>query len=208
MLLEPPMMAHCHKSATRASKRADVSRLLDPIYASSLSSSSNQNTVYVDDAGDLHDPDYRHFPSLSRPSWEAAEQEEEVFGEAYPSPLFPSRPLSPAPYFSAQLSSSPSSMASNETWLSAAESYETELKGRSWRNEQKLKKRRLEIEGDEHEFVGDESDQEEDSEPSHNQSHDPTSTCSDAVKKEWQALQLQIRIGVFRLKRRVRDSFK
>ncbi|KAJ7580723.1 hypothetical protein C8J56DRAFT_960709 [Mycena floridula] len=252
MLLEPPMMAHCHSaskySSPRASKRADISRLLDPTYASSSSSNSassssstswtvNQTKVYVDHDGDLHDPDYRHFPSLSRPSWEVVEEDENVFEEEeerYRSspkafsprsltresrnllPSFPSsRSLSPSPPFSAQIpsvSTSPSSMASDETWLSAVDSYETGLNSRhecKTRHEHKLRKRRsLGGEVDEQKLLGEESDQEDEEqtdEPCHT---DSAPTCSDAMKKEWQALQLHVRIGVFRMKRRVRDSFK
>ncbi|KAJ7580243.1 hypothetical protein C8J56DRAFT_962607 [Mycena floridula] len=259
MLLEPAMIAHCHNSP-RASKRADISRLLDPSYASSSTlascstSSFNQTKVYVDHDGDLHDPDYRDFPTFSpaqrrrvsasssdllsrdafpRPSWELQEEDEDVFEEEEEryrsesrlspqlfsrrslsqdsrnlSPLFPSpRSLSPSPHFSAHFSSSSSSSSptSDETWLSAVDSYETELKGRyESRYEHKLKKRRLVIgELDEQELLGDESDQEEE------QTRDDLApTCSDAMKKEWQALQLHVRIGVFRMKRRVRDSFK
>lgn len=67
-----------HSPSTRA---ADISRLLDPSY-----SSNNNNipstAVYVDHHGDLHDPDYRHFPPVvkraplvSRPRWELADED-------------------------------------------------------------------------------------------------------------------------------------
>ncbi|KAI0665270.1 hypothetical protein C8Q70DRAFT_1049425 [Cubamyces menziesii] len=60
---------HQYSPSTRA---ADISRLLDPAYASSSSSSSmsatpsprHQTRAYVDHNGDLHDPDYRDFPVL------------------------------------------------------------------------------------------------------------------------------------------------
>ncbi|KAI0373087.1 hypothetical protein BV20DRAFT_921711, partial [Pilatotrama ljubarskyi] len=60
---------HQYSPSTRA---ADISRLLDPAYASSSSSSSMSTTpsshaqtrAYVDHNGDLHDPDYRDFPVL------------------------------------------------------------------------------------------------------------------------------------------------
>jgi hypothetical protein len=64
-----------HSPSTRES---DVSRLLDPTYSSSSKNASN--APYVDHHGDLHDPDYRHFPPvpqhltkpLTRPRWELA----------------------------------------------------------------------------------------------------------------------------------------
>ncbi|KAH8813443.1 hypothetical protein DL96DRAFT_1716354 [Flagelloscypha sp. PMI_526] len=70
---------------SKASCSADVLRLLDPAYTGNYNPSSG---VYVDSNGDLHDPDYRHFPlapskarsrsttrsnELSRPQWGAYE---------------------------------------------------------------------------------------------------------------------------------------
>jgi len=42
---------------------ADLSRLLDPSYCSASTSKGNVSQAYVDPYGDLHDPDYRHFPT-------------------------------------------------------------------------------------------------------------------------------------------------
>lgn len=64
-----------HIPSTRAS---DISRLLDPSYSSiKTRSASNPTNAYVDHHGDLHDPDFRHFPAVSthpklitRPRWE------------------------------------------------------------------------------------------------------------------------------------------
>ncbi|KAA1469285.1 hypothetical protein DENSPDRAFT_848781 [Dentipellis sp. KUC8613] len=67
---------HHHSSKYSPSSRAaDISRLLDPSYLSSSSTSSSPASVsaYVDHHGDLHDPDYRDFPALPtsrRPAWE------------------------------------------------------------------------------------------------------------------------------------------
>ncbi|KAI0950217.1 hypothetical protein AcV7_008754 [Taiwanofungus camphoratus] len=68
---------HCaaHSQYSPATRAADISRLLDPAYASSSSSGSSasaspthashaQPRAYVDHHGDLHDPDYRDFPVL------------------------------------------------------------------------------------------------------------------------------------------------
>ncbi|KAL6301840.1 hypothetical protein BKA93DRAFT_796103 [Sparassis latifolia] len=71
-LLPSSHLAHQYTPSTRA---ADISRLLDPAYASSASSGSSssaspshathhQTRAYVDHHGDLHDPDYRDFPVL------------------------------------------------------------------------------------------------------------------------------------------------
>ncbi|KAI0780494.1 hypothetical protein BD413DRAFT_3684 [Trametes elegans] len=63
---------HHHHQYSPSTRAADISRLLDPAYASSSSSSSmsptpsphTQTRAYVDNNGDLHDPDYRDFPVL------------------------------------------------------------------------------------------------------------------------------------------------
>ena len=48
---------------------ADLSRLLDPSYCSTSTSKGYVSPeAYVDPYGDLHDPDYRHFPTTSFPS--------------------------------------------------------------------------------------------------------------------------------------------
>lgn len=70
-----------YSPSTRAS---DIARLLDPAYASPSSLSAvNRSSipqVYVDHHGDLHDPDFRHFPIMHthphnlRPRWEPAYQ--------------------------------------------------------------------------------------------------------------------------------------
>ncbi|KAI0823596.1 hypothetical protein BC628DRAFT_1411601 [Trametes gibbosa] len=64
---------HHHHQYSPSTRAADISRLLDPAYASSSSSSTvsattpsphTQTRAYVDHNGDLHDPDYRDFPVL------------------------------------------------------------------------------------------------------------------------------------------------
>ncbi|KAG6807195.1 hypothetical protein H0H93_001853, partial [Arthromyces matolae] len=51
-------------SPRRPSRSDDIARLLDPAYSSA--SFSSTAGAYVDTHGELHDPDYRHFP-VSRP---------------------------------------------------------------------------------------------------------------------------------------------
>ncbi|KAI0729909.1 hypothetical protein C8Q72DRAFT_282154 [Fomitopsis betulina] len=90
-----PHFPHHHNSMYSPSSRAaDISRLLDPPYASGASSSSSstrtrasgvhpayrstlsfetkhphpQTRAYVDHRGDLHDPDYRDFPDFPLPT--------------------------------------------------------------------------------------------------------------------------------------------
>ncbi|CAA7271093.1 unnamed protein product [Cyclocybe aegerita] len=61
---------HSSHGSKRDSRAADISRLLDPAYRPSSSSAhphyagtSASTSAYVDTHGDLHDPDFRHFPS-------------------------------------------------------------------------------------------------------------------------------------------------
>lgn len=54
-------MLKMHSSSKHA---ADLSRLLDPLYCSASTSKGYvAPEAYVDPYGDLHDPDYRHFPT-------------------------------------------------------------------------------------------------------------------------------------------------
>ncbi|KAG7093080.1 hypothetical protein E1B28_009368 [Marasmius oreades] len=55
---------HVHRRRHISYDDHEVSMLLDPAYTRPRSSSS-QTRVYKDHRGDLHDPDYRHFPSTS-----------------------------------------------------------------------------------------------------------------------------------------------
>jgi hypothetical protein len=55
------VLPHSKHHATYAS---DIARLLDPSYSSPSYASS---APYVDRHGDLHDPDYRHFPAVTPP---------------------------------------------------------------------------------------------------------------------------------------------
>ena len=60
-LIHPPLMHIMHTSNKHAA--ADLSRLLDPSYCSASTSKGYVSQAYVDPYGDLHDPDYRHFPT-------------------------------------------------------------------------------------------------------------------------------------------------
>ena len=55
----------CSSSSSKRATAEDISRLLDPSYSSTHQSRSV--SVYVDGQGDLHDPDYRHFPAIAAP---------------------------------------------------------------------------------------------------------------------------------------------
>ncbi|KAG6896135.1 hypothetical protein C0992_010071 [Termitomyces sp. T32_za158] len=78
-----PIFFARHPPATKAQ---DISRLLDPAYSSAAFA---PNSAYVDRHGELHDPDYRHFPIAqprrrasnitvsTRPRWESFDDPEE-----------------------------------------------------------------------------------------------------------------------------------
>jgi hypothetical protein len=87
-----PLNTMAKRARRRSSSplRADLSRLLDPSYLprSASSASSSPDSAYVDDHGDLHDPDYRDFPILAPPAWETVETDAHSL-------IPPTRPLSP-----------------------------------------------------------------------------------------------------------------
>jgi hypothetical protein len=64
-----PLLFHHHHQQSKhsAARAADISRILDPSYSSSSASSSNVH-AYIDRNGDMHDPDYRHFPIAHQPN--------------------------------------------------------------------------------------------------------------------------------------------
>ncbi|KIJ97104.1 hypothetical protein K443DRAFT_10105 [Laccaria amethystina LaAM-08-1] len=55
----------CPSSSSKRATAEDISRLLDPSYSSTQQTRSV--SVYIDGHGDLHDPDYRHFPAIIPP---------------------------------------------------------------------------------------------------------------------------------------------
>lgn len=74
-----PKRNFSHRRQTTKAADADVSRILDPSYLSS-STSSSPTSVYADTDGNLHDPDYRYFPIVApiprRPAWERGGEED------------------------------------------------------------------------------------------------------------------------------------
>ena len=64
--MSPRPSSPFHSNKHSAARAAHISRILDPSYSSSSASSSNVH-AYVDRNGDLHDPDYRHFPIAHQP---------------------------------------------------------------------------------------------------------------------------------------------
>ncbi|KAL1716410.1 hypothetical protein EV715DRAFT_205246 [Schizophyllum commune] len=67
-----------HRAYSPSTRADDISRLLDPAYASPTSSSRRAEGVYVDHRGELHDPDFKLFPPLPKPKAPRWEREESV----------------------------------------------------------------------------------------------------------------------------------
>lgn len=72
-----PVAPRRRASAEKEKKRrsaSDVARLLDPSYLPSSAAKTRRSasvSAYVDNAGDMHDPDYRHFPLMQHHSQHA-----------------------------------------------------------------------------------------------------------------------------------------
>ncbi|KAJ7583230.1 hypothetical protein C8J56DRAFT_893959 [Mycena floridula] len=193
-------------SSPSSSKRSDVSRLLDPSYASSSSRSySSHSMIYVDDNGEMHDPDFRQFPTFpvsdrqrgKRPvdafstlDWDG-EEEDSYDASKYCRFPYSTRPASP---IHCSPPSSPVSYSSSESWVTTNTSDSFAQKLRKKQNRSSSDSRSLRS----YEEVVEEVAEEEITRSS------PNTT----VKKEWQALQLTVSMGAFRVKRKIKNALK
>ncbi|TRM61216.1 hypothetical protein BD626DRAFT_570880 [Schizophyllum amplum] len=145
-----------HRAYSPSSRADDISRLLDPAYASPTRRAEG---VYVDHHGELHDPDFKLFPPLPKPKaprWErdagdeldALDDEEEPreTRRYTPSPSFtpsyaaPSSYARTSYYVAPQL---PASYDSEDTVLgSVAPSFDDEKQQKARRSGLKLRIRR------------------------------------------------------------------
>ncbi|KAJ7583247.1 hypothetical protein C8J56DRAFT_1096237 [Mycena floridula] len=193
-----------------SSRRSDVSRLLDPSYASSSSRSySSQTMIYVDDNGEMHDPDFRQFPTFpvsdrqrgkrpadafSTPSWD--EEEEDSYDASnyrrFPYSMCPASPIHSSP------PSSPVSYSSSESWMTrnSSDSFA-----------QKLHKKQNHSSADSRSFCS-YQEQEAVEEVAKEEEESTKSAPNTTVKMEWQALQLTVSMGAFRVKRKIRNALK
>ncbi|KAF8915457.1 hypothetical protein CPB85DRAFT_1294526 [Mucidula mucida] len=170
--------------------QSDISRILDPSYYSS-SKHTTQPRVYYDRKGNMHDPDYRHFPIMpsSYATTSSLDSDEE---EQYVDPFSQPRAYSRASPFP---SSSPASSLFNSSLSHDAH---------------KLKKSRRasldsyqEEEEDESEEGYDSWDEEVDAQKTMKK---PEMSCSEAMKRQLQTLSFSLGYGVFRARRRVRNA--
>jgi len=261
-------MKHGHYSPS--TKSADINRLLDPSYVSSMrptpspassSSSSSyaytQPKVYVDHRGDLHDPDYRHFPAMpqhndhsrrrrkqqnrSSSDWgfqyrseeddEDSEPEDETemnwqgrpshtsatsprrgasqrrsLSPSHHATYFPysSTNTSPSSYTSTPLSTSPESVSSS--CHSSPRKLSKAMPRCSF--DEPSTTHVLESSSVEALDLYDDDDNDDESQQltptmTEKASADDVPSCTDALRKEWQSVQLSMRIRVFRMKKRL-----
>jgi hypothetical protein len=232
----PSHLAHKHSSAySPSTKSSDISRLLDPSYASSPSSPSHysQTKVYVDHNGLFHDPDYRDFPVAvnknkqqrnsstyssefkyySRPSWQltADEVEDDEDEDSKPSPSRSSFSRQQAmSYRSYSPSTSPSSYSSSDSWLSSDHSTDFHDSEKGKCTVRKLVKgcRRTSIDSTLSYSTSDSDDDEEEEDASEVASVTSASSsgCKNNLKKEWASMALTVQVGMFRMKKKVKQA--
>jgi hypothetical protein len=194
-------------SHRQQAKAADVSRLLDPSYLSS-SASSSPSSVYADTDGNLHDPDYRHFPVVAplprRPAWERGGEDDDADGEEFDGRAR-LRSASPRERRRARYS------AYEQSLPYARRSYEEiEERARQIRARQKLRSRSHSPHYETTEIVVDAPSaiypepKQEQFVPTHNEVPDWTPTCGQQFRRHWQAFALSIRFSIFRAQRRIR----
>lgn len=254
-----------------SSKTSDVNRLLDPSYSSPRSVPSTSSsaysyakpTVYVDHKGDLHDPDYRHFPPMNprrqdsrrrpRSKWtpssgyledhyesDANESQSDDDGKngwhgrslAHVSPASPrhetsrrraARSHSPAHYntnYYSHSSANTSPSSTTSTPLSSSPEDSAPLPKRSYSLNQTLSRRlskplpRSSLDYSpasgftEESPVGDDNDDESQqlTSPAEDAT-DEVPNCTDSLRREWHGFALSTRIGIFRLKKKIRAAF-
>ncbi|KAH9966576.1 hypothetical protein BC827DRAFT_1176954 [Russula dissimulans] len=195
-------------SHRRQAKLADVSRILDPSYLSS-STSSSPTSVYADTDGNLHDPDYRYFPVVAdvprRPAWERGgddDDDQEEFDEQARL-----RNASPRERRRARYS------AYEQSLPYARRSFEEVIEDRlrQSRARQKLRSRShsphyhetSQMVFDEPTTISPEPKQER-FVPTHQEAAEWTPTCGQQFRRHWQAFTLSVRFSIFRAQRRIR----
>ncbi|KAI9466118.1 hypothetical protein BJY52DRAFT_325772 [Lactarius psammicola] len=199
-----------HFSHRRQPRVADVSRILDPTYLSS-STSSSPTSVYADTDGNLHDPDYRHFPAVAaprRPAWESGGNDNEVEIEDFDEHAR-LRSASPRERRRARYS------AYEKSLPYARRSLEEAIGERRHQNPIRYKRRTrshsphyeiTQMEVDEPDVVPRALKQEQ-YVPMHQEVPDWTPTCGQQFRRQWQAFTLSVRFSIFRAQRRIRRKF-
>ncbi|KAK0463539.1 uncharacterized protein EV420DRAFT_1094670 [Desarmillaria tabescens] len=193
-----------------------------------------QPRVYIDRKGNMHDPDYRHFPVLSsspasssssssyshsRPTWETGYQsaipddDDDIQGDYYDPftnhALRRSSSLTrpTTPYY--PFSSSPISDFESP-FDDGLEEKPCSVMKKAFRPRKCREKRRASLDSTMEESYYPEAEAvpeletDEEDEERHEKEERPAPTCSEAMKKQWQSISLTVSFGVFRARRRMR----
>jgi len=187
-----------------------MSRILDPSYLSS-STSSSPTSVYEDTDGNLHDPDYRPFPAVAaprRPAWESGGNDNEVDIEDFDEHAR-LRSASPRERRRARYS------AYEKSLPYARRSFEETIGERRHQNSNrhKLRSRSHSPHYDFSDMVVDEPDviprvlKQEQYVPMQQDGTEWTPTCGQQFRRQWQAFALSVRFSIFRAQRRIKRKF-
>ncbi|KAH7889337.1 hypothetical protein F5I97DRAFT_1827203 [Phlebopus sp. FC_14] len=202
-------------SRHRYSAESDVARLLYPAYASHTPRPPHTTPhVYVDNLGHLHDPDFRHFPpfghtSMHKARWDdtrdddSDDDEYEIEQKRIALNAQRRRPSSSTyytvpPYYTYE---DPSSYESNYLAEDDEPSDHHErapLKNRYLRPRSKSPEKRNPIQNEKPDASPAEDDQQVVSGDS-----EWTPTCTQSLRRQWQAIALSFRFTLFRTKRRI-----
>lgn len=214
-----------HRPYSPSTRASDIARLLDPAYASPshqtafkpLGSRTAIREVYVDHHGDLHDPDFRDFPTFghghSKPSWERAypdeseaEEDEEIY-QRHASIEKQRRRPSTTTYYAAPAYypyDEPSSYESRNLAEVEDEDDQLDHHERAPLKEKCFTTRSKSLE------KPSQTEKEIYSESPHIEAPQPlaadsdwTPTCGHAVRRQWHAFTLSLRFSLFRTKRRI-----
>lgn len=250
---KPPQVLHRRRSPSPGRKyspstrAAEVSRLLDPAYSHPQGSGSTSSTsplsVFVDHHGDIHDPEYRHFPILTpRPKWERGvhdddlteEELEDAFDNSAPRRVPAITSYTPSYAYAYQYDVAPPSSYASQTLYDEIEESpfadETEKKAESAaRRATKKHRRHSKPKHEEKRSLAAEDATAEPATPGAdytpseygqddwtyvpkhllslyrtltNNSSRPT--CTQSIRREWQAITLRLRFSAFRTKRKIK----
>jgi len=178
--------------------------------------------VFVDHYGDLHDPDYRHFPVVAaRPKWERGdhdddltEEDEDVFdnGNGKHSLRVPAvTSYTPSYAYTYQYDAAVASPSSHASHALPDEVEESPFADETEKREtvRVTKKSRRHSKQTHNENDGLAADKEAtvpgaDYNPSEYAHDDWTPTCGQSIRREWQAITLRLRFSLFRTKRKIK----
>jgi len=185
--------------------------------------------VFVDHHGDIHDPEYRHFPVVTpRPKWERGgahdddldeEEDEDVFDNNKRAPRVPPpvHSYTPSYAYTYQYDPTPSSYASQTRHDEIEESPfvdETEKKKETTcvaitkkhrRHSKPKHEEKRSLAAAEEDAAAEHPTPGADYSPSeYGRDDDWTPTCTQSIRREWQAITLRLRFSAFRTKRKIK----